>query len=105
MSDGGGRGWPYWLRNGLGGLALVLAVLSVISAQANRGLQQEVDAARPDLAKGQTFANVDNSLIQLLAKAAVEKNDAALRDLLARNGVTFRVNGPATGAPPPVVQP
>ena len=101
MTESGRHGWAYWLRNGLGALALVLAVLSVVGAQINRGLQQQVDAVRPDLAKGQTFANIDNSLIRLLAKAAVEKNDTALRDLLARNGVTFKVDGAAPSAAAP----
>ncbi len=94
-----GGGLILWLRDGLAVLALVLAVLNVAGAQRNRGLQQELDAARPELVKGQAFANVNNGLIQLLAKAAVEKQDRALRDLLARNGVTFRVN-PGPGATP-----
>ena len=44
-------------------------------------------------------------LIQLLAKAAAERNDQAIRDLLARNGVTFRVSAAPAAAPATVPAP
>jgi hypothetical protein len=95
------RRWPAWLRDGLGVLTLVLAILNVAGAQRNRALQADVNTAQAALQRGQAFANVNNSLIQLLAKTAAERNDPALRDLLARNGVTFQVSsGPATGPTP-----
>jgi hypothetical protein len=96
------RQWPIWLRDGLGVLALVLAVLNVAGAQRNRGLQAVVDTAQAAVQRGQAFANVNNSLIQLLAKTAAERNDPALRELLARNGVTFQVSGAPAAAPAPV---
>lgn len=91
------RRWTIWLRDGLGILALVLAVLNVAGAQRNRDLQAQVNTTQAALQRGQAFANVNNSLIQLLAKAAAERNDPAIRELLARNGVTFKVApAPAT---------
>ena len=93
------RPWRAWLRDGLGVVALVLALLNVAAAQRNRALQAEVAERQTALQRGQTFANVNNSLIQLLAKAAVERNDTAVRDLLARNGVTFQVTPGPTPAP------
>lgn len=86
------RSWTNWLRDGLGILALILALLNVAGAQRNRDLQGKVDTAQAALQRGQAFANVNNSLIQLLAKAAAERDDPAIRDLLARNGVTFRLS-------------
>ncbi len=86
-----------WLGEGLGVLALLLAVLNVAGAQRNRALQADIDAQQPNVQRGQTFTNVNNSVIQLMARAAAEQNDAALRDLLASNGVTFQVQAPATG--------
>lgn len=97
------RSWQAWLRDSLGVLALMLAVLNIAGAQRNRALQAEVTAGQAVQERGQTFANVNNSLIQLLAKSAAEKNDGALRDLLARNGVTFQLNAaPANAAQTPV---
>lgn len=92
--------WQAWLRDGLGALALILALLNVIGAQRNRTLQAEVDTAQASLQRAQAFVNVNNGLIQLLAKAAAERNDPAIRDLLARNGVTFKLSAaPAAAAP------
>jgi hypothetical protein len=74
----------------LGAVALILAILSVVQSARNRMLQTDVAAGQVKLAKAQTLANLDNSLVQLMAKTAADKDDGALRDLLARNGVTFK---------------
>jgi hypothetical protein len=85
----------------LGALVLILAIASVVQSARNRTLQTQVSEGQVKLAKAQTLANLDNSLVQLMAKAAAEKNDGALRDLLARNGVTFK----APLAPAPDAEP
>ncbi len=74
----------------LGALALMLAIVTVVQSARNRMLQAEVAEGQAKLAKAQTMANLDNSLVQLMAKTAADKNDGAIRDLLARNGVTFK---------------
>jgi cell division protein FtsB len=73
-----------------GAAALILAILSVVQSARNRSLQAQVAEGQSKLAKAQALANLDNSLVQLMAKAAADKDDGALRDLLARNGVTFK---------------
>jgi hypothetical protein len=78
----------------LGVLAMVLALATLVQGFLNRGLQKDVVEGQQQLAKAQTLANLDNSLIQLLAKSAVDNKDQALRDLLARNGVTFQARAP-----------
>ncbi|MBK6721019.1 MAG: hypothetical protein IPG62_14355 [Sphingomonadales bacterium] len=95
---------PDWKPNALALLALVLALANMLQAYLNRGLQAEVLDGQAQLAKAQTLANVDNSLIQLLAKSAAENDDKALRDLLARNGVTFKANAAAQKAPEPTAE-
>ena len=87
--------WGQWLHAGLGGVAVLLAGLSVAGAERNRAAATANDSQRAALARTQQFAQVDTALVQLLAKAAVERNDSALRALLAVNGVTFQVNAPA----------
>ncbi len=78
----------------LGVIALLLAVATVVQAAQVRALQQQVRDGQGKLAQAQTMANLDNSLIQLMAKTAAENDDNAIRDLLERNGVTFK--------PPPI---
>jgi hypothetical protein len=83
----------------LGAVALILAILSVVQSARNRSLQAQVAEGQAKLAKAQTMANLDTSLVQLMAKTAADKNDGAIRDLLARNGVTFKA--PPAPAPAP----
>ena len=85
------RSWTSWLRDGLALLALALAILFAVEGVLNRSLQDKVEAGRAALQRAQTFANLDNGLIQVLAKTAADKNDPELRALLAQNGVTFQV--------------
>jgi hypothetical protein len=96
--------WPNLLANGLSILALILALVIVFEGVQNRSLQDKVNAGHSELAKAQALANLDNNLIQLLAKTAADKNDGALQGLLARNGVTFRTDSahaaPAAPAAP-----
>ncbi len=74
----------------LGGLCVVLALSLALMAAINRTLRARIAEGQAQVSKAQTLANLDNSLVQLLAKSAVDNNDLALRDLLSRNGVTFK---------------
>lgn len=88
----------------LGGVVLIIGVMTVWQAGVNRGLQEELAGNQERLAKAQTVANLDNNLVQLLAKAAVENNDTAIRNLLSANGVTLN-QGPAPQQPQALAQP
>lgn len=90
--------WVSWLGNGLSLIVLILAVFIAFSSAQNRSLQDKVNGERTALAKAQTLAQLDNGLVQLLAKTAAEKNDTAIQALLAQNGITFRVDPNAAGA-------
>lgn len=86
----------------VGGLAMLLAVVSVFQSNANADLQLIAAQGQAQLAKAQALTTLDGNLVQLLAKAAAEQNDSDIRGLLARNGVTFRTNpGDAAAAPAP----
>lgn len=83
-------------------VVLALVIASVVMAGRNRGLQDQVAAGQARLANAQTAANLDNTLIRLLTTAAVEHDDAAIKALLAANGITYRQNAapPAPAATP-----
>jgi hypothetical protein len=81
------------LVHGIIGLAaLVLAGFNLAGADDNRRAAAALEGKRPELARLQRVATVNNGLVQLIVKAAVERDDASLRALLAANGVTFKVN-------------
>lgn len=82
----------------VGALALLLSIITVGFAIANTSLQRAAAAGQAKAASAQTAANVNSSLIRMLAKSAAENNDAALKALLAQNGITFKE---APSAPPP----
>ncbi|MGI4880223.1 MAG: hypothetical protein ACRYG4_22365 [Janthinobacterium lividum] len=93
----------------LGAFALMLAVATVVQVRSNNDLQAAVAQGQTQIAKAQALANVDNELVGLLAKAAAENHDDAIRGLLAQNGVTFKAGPapgvtPATGTPSPQAQ-
>ena len=81
--------WTDRLQLLLGLVGLVASVALVVTGILNRSLQTEIAAGQAKIANAQTAANVNNSLIRLLAKAAAEKGDDRIRDLLARNGITY----------------
>jgi hypothetical protein len=81
----------------LGALALLMSIATVLQANSNGGLQSTATQGQAQVAKAQALANVDNELVGLLAKAAAENHDEAIRSLLAANGVTFKAT-PTVGS-------
>ena len=85
------------------GVAVAAAVALAAKLMLTAGvtdLQKEVAQRQQQIAASQVLGQVNGRLIQMLATASVERNDPALRDLLARNGVQFTVNPPAAQAQP-----
>ncbi len=93
--------WLVLLRDGLALAALTLAVLNVASVQRNRSAQAVLAQGEEAAVRAQTVVNLNSSLVQLMAKTAVEQQDVALRELLARNGVTFQLSTPSQIPAPP----
>ena len=81
----------------LGVVGLLAGVVLVITGMLNHGLQTQVTAAQGRIANGQAAANVNNSLIRLLAKSAEETGDVQIRALLTRNGITSLPSAVAAG--------
>lgn len=77
--------------------AVALGAKLVITAGV-ADLQRDVAARQQTIASSQVLGQVNGRLIQMLATASAERDDPALRNLLARNGVQFSVNPPAAAA-------
>lgn len=95
---------PGVIAAALGAIVLVLGVMTVWTAGTNRGLQQTLAGNQEKMAKAQAAATLDNNLVQLLAKAAIDDKDNAIRELLSANGVTLKPNA-APAAPKPEATP
>lgn len=83
------------------GVAVVAAVAlsaKLVMTSGVADLQRDVAARQQQIASSQVLGQVNGRLIQMLATASAERNDPALRALLARNGVQFSVNQPSASA-------
>jgi hypothetical protein len=94
----------FWSATVLAGLCLVLVLINGVLALNNETARLQVNRRQLAINSSVQEARQNQDLIQMLAMASARSNDTAIRDLLARNGVTFVVNQPgqpATGAAAP----
>ncbi len=83
----------YWGATGVAFLVLVLAVSGIVLHGQNAELQQQAQQRAQQISAGQNFAQLFQGVVQNLATAAVEKDDAAIRGLLEAEGL--KLNPPA----------
>jgi len=99
----------FWAATGLAGLSLVLVVVNAVLARSNESARIEVNQRQLSINEWVLEQRQNQDLIQLLAGASARDNNAAIRDLLAKYGITFTVNQPAptatNGAVPPATAP
>jgi len=86
---------------GAAALSVVLAVSDAALFIATRSAQEDVNRQQQIINDGMQANRVDQVLVHALAVQAAKTNDATLRDLLNRNGVTFQLT-PAPLAPAPL---
>jgi hypothetical protein len=77
---------------------LVLAVVDFVLAQGNHALRTEVARRQHAIDEAGPLARLNPTLIREIAMAAVKSKDDKLRELLAKNGITIKVN-PTPSAP------
>ena len=87
----------YWASLLLGSIAVVLLVVNVSVANANRTLQADVAQRQNIINSGQTLSQINQGLVQAMAEAALKNNNTQLRDLLSTQGVTLKSEPVKTG--------
>ena len=95
MSDGKGSGLTdaqFWVLVGVAILAFVLVLVDISMAVNNGGLREQTNARQQYINQSVKLANFHNQLVQGLAVLSARTDDAALRDLLARHGVTYTLS-------------
>lgn len=70
-------------------LSLVLLAANIALINSNRTLQDSANQRQSEIGRGTSLANLNQSLVQALAEAAVNNNDAGIKDLLASQGITI----------------
>ncbi len=90
----------FWAATVLAGLCLVLVVVNGVLARGNLSARQEVNQRQLRINEWIQESRQNQDLIQMLALASARNNDSAIRDLLARNGISFSVNQPAAAGSP-----
>ena len=82
----------YRLLLALGVLALLLAVVNAVLFTQSRHSQNELATRGQYIQQSLQLEPIYQTLIRSLAEAAAARNDAAIRKLLAEQGITFSVN-------------
>ena len=86
--------WKLWTLSVLAVLCLVVTALNASMLLENRAARQAVAERQLFLNESAGLAKFSNNFIRALANLAAQTNDENIRQLLAENGVTFKVNAP-----------
>ncbi len=89
----------YWSAVVFAGAALVLVVANIVLMTQNQGAQAEVNQRQQFINQTIQLNQVTQTLVRLIATAAVNNNDEKLRELLVQEGFTVTVNPAAPAAP------
>jgi flagellar basal body-associated protein FliL len=96
VNDAGGfKDVKVWILLALGVAAVVLLALNVSLSGANRARLAEVTERQAFINDTIRLSSFSTQFIQSLATLAANTGDQAIRDVLAKHGVTFEVQPPA----------
>jgi glucose uptake protein GlcU len=74
----------------LGFLAIILLVVNVSVATANRMKQKDIAQRAEQVMQGQAILQINQGVVRLLAEAAIRGNDSQIRSLLGQEGITLQ---------------
>ena len=82
-------------------LLCAAAVASILTlGSMNRGVQAEVNARQQYVQQSVQLETLYREIVRALAELGARNNDAQVRDMLARHGITYTANPPAAAASP-----
>jgi hypothetical protein len=90
----------FWIATALGALALILLGHNVWLINGNRQLQQDIGERQQFVQQSVQLEGLYREIVRALAELTARNNDADLRNMLARHGLTVTVNAPAPGSAP-----
>lgn len=85
----------YWIVTILGLVAVGVFALNVTLVASNRAIQREITARQQFVQQSVQLETLYREIVRALAELAARNNDADVRSMLGRHGVTYTVDPPA----------
>lgn len=85
----------YWIVTILGLFGLCVFALNVTLLASNRGIQREIAARQQFVQQSVQLETLYREIVRALAELAARNNDADVRSMLGRHGITYTVDPPA----------
>lgn len=89
----------YWIATALGIVSILLLLFNVTVISGNRALQQDIATRQQFVQQSVQLEGLYREIVRALAELAARSNDADVRTMLGRHGITYSVNAPAAAAP------
>lgn len=90
----------YWLLTLMGIAALAMIVLNIYMAIGNTGVRKEVNERQQFINQSVRLSRLHTQLINGLASLSARTGDEELREVLAKHGISFRINASAAPSLP-----
>lgn len=91
--------WQFWCLTVVAAIAAVLAVANIVLYTQNRDGQADMAGRAQYVQQSVQLESLYREIIKALADLSVTKQDKALTELLARQGITVTVTAPAPAGP------
>jgi hypothetical protein len=91
----------FWIVTALAAASLVLLALNAYLLLGNRAVQKEVGSRQQFVQQSVQLEGLYREIVRALAELAARNNDADVRTMLARHGITYTVNPPPPSPPAP----
>ena len=90
----------FWIVTALGVLSLVLLAANFTVLRGNRAVQKEIAARQQFVQQSVQLEGLYREIVRALAELAARNNDADVRTMLGKHGITYTVNPPAASPAP-----
>ncbi|HTQ35309.1 MAG TPA: hypothetical protein VMI30_14170 [Stellaceae bacterium] len=92
--------WLFRGATGFAGAALLLALANLGLVLTNRSLRHQTDERQQFLQQTAQLNGINETLVRLIAHAAIDEKDQPLRDVLVSHGFRFETEAPSPAATP-----
>jgi len=93
----------FWIVTTLAAASLVLLGVNAYLLLGNRAVQKEVASRQQFVQQSVQLEGLYREIVRALAELAARNNDADVRTMLARHGISYTVNPPQPSPPAPPV--